>query len=49
MWRAADRQGLEILNRLLCSEYISIWCYEFYIEMSFFFKTLEKTAPAQKH
>lgn len=49
MWRAADRRGLEILNSLLCSEYISICSCEFYIEMSFFFKTLEKTVPAQEH
>lgn len=45
----ADGRGLEILNCSLRSEYISIWCREFYIEMSFFFKTLEKTAPAQEH
>lgn len=43
--RRAVRRGLEILNCSLCSEYISIWCCEFYIEMSFFFKTLEKAAP----
>lgn len=45
----ADGRGLESPHRSLCSEYISIWCCEFYIEMSFFFKTLEKTAPAQEH